>query len=72
MRPCKRKALPDTPEGKLRDQREYLNAKVRAMVEHPFHVVKNRFHHRKTTLPWPSEKPHADIQPVWVGQFSVA
>ena len=48
MRPGKRKALPDTPEGKLLDQLEYLKAKVRAKVEHPFHVVKNRFQHRKT------------------------
>ncbi|WP_132705725.1 IS5 family transposase [Pseudomonas aeruginosa] len=48
MRPGKRKALPDTPEGKLLDQLEFLKAKVRAKVEHPFHVVKNRFHHRKT------------------------
>ena len=48
MRPGKRKALPDTPEGKLLDQLEFLKAKVRAKVEHPLHVVKNRFHHRKT------------------------
>jgi IS5 family transposase len=48
MRPGKRKALPETPEGKLREQLEYLKAKIRAKVEHPFHVVKNRFHHRKT------------------------
>lgn len=48
MRPGKRKALPDTPEGKPRDQLEYLKAKVRAKVKHPFHVVKNRFQHRKT------------------------
>ena len=48
MRPGKRKALPDTLEGKLQEQMEYLKAKVRAKVEHPFHVVKNRFQHRKT------------------------
>ena len=27
---------------------EHLKASVRAKVEHPFHVVKNLFHHRKT------------------------
>ena len=48
MRPGKRKALPDTPQGKLQEQLEYLKASVRAKVEHPFHVVKNRFQHRKT------------------------
>ena len=47
MRPGKRRALPDTPEGKLLDQLEYLKAKVRAKVEHPFHVVKNLFKHKK-------------------------
>ena len=43
MRPGKRKA-----QGKLQEQLEYLKASVRAKVEHPFHVVKNRFQHRKT------------------------
>jgi len=27
---------------------ETLKARVRARVEHPFHVIKNLFHHRKT------------------------
>ena len=34
-------------DGEIRNM-EYLKAKVRAKVEHPFHVVKNRFQHRKT------------------------
>lgn len=55
MRPDKRKALPDTTEGKLLDQLEYLKAKVRAKVEHPFHVVKNRFHHGKTRYRGPAK-----------------
>ncbi len=49
MRPWKRKASPNIPAGQLLVQMEYLKAKVRAKVEHPFHVVKNRFRHRKTS-----------------------
>lgn len=48
LRPGTRKALPSTQEGQLQEQIERLKAKVRAKVEHPFHVVKNLFHYRKT------------------------
>ena len=27
---------------------EYAKSRIRTKVEHPFHVVKNLFHHRKT------------------------
>lgn len=47
MKRHKRKALPETDEGRLAAQWEVLKAKIRAKVEHPFHVVKNRFLHRK-------------------------
>ena len=47
MKRHKRKALPETVEGRLAEQWEVLKAKIRAKVEHPFHVVKNRFQHRK-------------------------
>ena len=47
LRPSQRKALPESPEGQLKAQLEYLKAKVRAKVEHPFHILKNRFQHRK-------------------------
>jgi IS5 family transposase len=47
MRPGKRRALPDTPLGRIHEQIEKLKASVRAKVEHPFHVVKNRFGMRK-------------------------
>jgi len=47
MKRHKRKALPDTDAGRLAEQWEVFKAKVRAKVEHPFHVVKNRFQHRK-------------------------
>ena len=48
LRPGKRKALKDTPQGKLVDWIEHTKASIRAKVEHPFHVVKNLFRHRKT------------------------
>ena len=38
-------------EGECKDLAQYIEkvkASVRAKVEHPFHVVKNIFHHRKT------------------------
>ena len=47
LRPGKRRALPDTRNGRLREQLEQLKASIRAKVEHPFHVVKNRFGHKK-------------------------
>ncbi len=48
MRRSKRKALPNNKLGCLREKLEFLKASVRAKVEHPFHVVKNLFRHRKT------------------------
>jgi transposase, IS5 family len=47
MRPSKRKALPATPLGGLLERLEHTKASIRAKVEHPFHVVKNLFRHRK-------------------------
>ena len=43
LRPGKRRALPDTLAGRLREQVERIKARVRAKVEHPFHILKNRF-----------------------------
>jgi IS5 family transposase len=48
LRPGKRKALPKTPEGEHLEKLEQIKASIRAKVEHPFHVVKNLFRHRKT------------------------
>ena len=48
MRPGKRKALPTTKLGRLLEQLEAAKAQMRAKVEHPFHVIKNLFGHRKT------------------------
>ena len=47
MRPGKRKALPETPIGRLKEQIEQRKASVRAKVEHPFHIVKNIFGMKK-------------------------
>jgi IS5 family transposase len=47
MRPSKRKALPKTAVGELMEKLEHAKASIRAKVEHPFHVVKNLFKHRK-------------------------
>jgi IS5 family transposase len=47
LHPGKRRTVPDTKTGRLREQLEKLKASVRAKVEHPFHVVKNIFGHKK-------------------------
>jgi len=43
-----RKALADDDEGRALEACEVIKAKIRARVEHPFHVLKNLFGHRKT------------------------
>lgn len=48
MKRSKRKALPNNKLGRMMEKLEHLNASIRAKVEHPFHVTKNVFHHRKT------------------------
>ena len=49
MRPGKRRRLDRTqPLGKLKDELEKLKASIRAKVEHPFQVIKQRFGYRKT------------------------
>ena len=47
MRPSKRKALDKSAVGELMEKLEHAKASIRAKVEHPFHVVKNLFQHRK-------------------------
>lgn len=47
LRPGKRRALPKTAIGRLQEQIEQLKARIRAKVEHPFHIVKNRFGMKK-------------------------
>jgi IS5 family transposase len=50
MRPGKRRALPDTAEGKLQDLVETAKAHIRSKVEHPFRVIKQQFGFQKTKL----------------------
>ena len=50
MRPGKRRALPDTPEGRVDDLIETAKAQIRAKVEHPFRVIKRQFGFQKTRL----------------------
>jgi IS5 family transposase len=40
MRPGKRRALPDTPDGRLENLVETAMAHIRATVEHPFRMIK--------------------------------
>ena len=48
MQPAKRRQLDLTrPWARLLEQAEQLKASVRAKVEHPFHVIKNLFKHKK-------------------------
>ncbi len=47
LRPGKRRALPDTDIGRIDEQIEKLKARVRAKVEHPFHIIKNIFQLKK-------------------------
>ena len=47
-KPSKIKTLAGTALGDLLVQIEHAKASIRAKVEHPFHVVKNLFKHKKT------------------------
>src|SRR5664280_2563208 len=48
MQPGKRRQLdPSRKWARLLERAEQLKASVRAKVEHPFHVIKNLFRHRK-------------------------
>ena len=49
MQPGKRRQLDArSPWAMMLERVEQLKASVRAKVEHPFHVIKNLFGHRKT------------------------
>ena len=49
MRPGKRRTLDLSREiDRLHDQLETIKARIRAKVEHPFHIIKNRFGLKKT------------------------
>jgi len=48
MKRSVRKAMKKNPLGRAKEKLEKAKASVRAKVEHPFHVLKNLFKHRKT------------------------
>jgi IS5 family transposase len=48
MKRSLRKAMKKNPLGRIKEKLEKAKASVRAKVEHPFHVLKNLFRHRKT------------------------
>lgn len=48
MKRSVRKAMKKNPLGRMKEKLEKAKASVRAKVEHPFHVLKNLFRHRKT------------------------
>ena len=49
MQPGKRRQLDPTRKwARLIEKAEQLKASIRAKVEHPFHVIKNLFRHKKT------------------------
>ena len=49
MQPGKRRQLDLTREwARMLEKAEQLKARIRAKVEHPFHVIKNLFRHKKT------------------------
>jgi IS5 family transposase len=50
MRSGKRRALPDTPKGRLQDLLETAKAHIRSKGEHPFRVIKQQFGFQKTRL----------------------
>lgn len=50
MKPSKRKALPNNKMGRLTEKLEHFKASIRAKVEHPSHVAKNLFRHRKCVI----------------------
>jgi IS5 family transposase len=50
VRPGKRRARPDTPDGRLQDLIEAAKAHVRAKVEHLFRVIVQQFGFQQTQL----------------------
>ena len=47
MQPGKRKLLSNSALGQMLEGVEQIKASIRAKVEHPFHIVKNLFRHKK-------------------------
>ncbi|NDA66707.1 MAG: hypothetical protein EBY09_08705 [Verrucomicrobia bacterium] len=61
------KALAEGVEKEALKASEKAKASVRACVEHPFHIVKNRFRHRKVRYQdWPRRA--SALHALWSGQ----
>ena len=68
---AKRGKVKAMAEGQLKEATqafEKAKAQLRAYVEHPFHVVKNLFKHRKVRLPGPGQEHRATPQLLRPGQ----
>jgi hypothetical protein len=65
-------ALPKNKVGRLTENLEHPKASVRADVEHPFHVIKNLFRHRKTRYRGLAKNTARFLPcstlPIWCGQ----
>ncbi|WP_254940919.1 transposase [Cyanobium sp. Morenito 9A2] len=64
MRPGKRRALPNRPEGRLDELVETVKDHIRARGEHPFRMIKQRFGFQKTCL-WGMLKNHGMVNVLW-------
>ena len=64
----KLKKMEEGPRKTLTVQREGVKAQIRAKVEHPFHVVKNLFRHRKVRYRGAVKEHGAVVYVVRLGQ----
>ena len=68
MRPGKRKALPDTPDGRLRAHRTGQGQHP-GQAEHPFRIIKNLFGMKKVSWAWTGEEHSAAVTVfLWAGE----
>ncbi len=67
MQPGKRRQLDPSHEwARLLEQAEQLKASVRAKVEHPFHVIKKLFRHKKVRYKaWPRTRRSSSVCSAW-------
>lgn len=67
----KRRKIKPMRDGALKDLRievERTKGQIRGRVEHPFHVIKNLFGHRKVPYKDPAKNTDAVVVPVWSGE----
>ena len=66
MQPGKRRLLSDSTLGQMIEKVEKIKASIRAKVEHPFHVIKNLFRHKKPRYRGLA-KNHAQLYSLFLG-----